>query len=992
MNPLPSPSQHLLHALEHASHLLAAQGPIKIFIHHNTLHGLEHLPFDQAVTEAECLLGGRAYLDPGDFRRLYGVGRIGDEDLEAALAGRPVGETLTLANNTCLSTRQLERLAMLHPWEPVAPPELDWQIAHLSPPELELWQACLTALQLDIHDPHAAHSNDHGERSDQALQAFLGSLRGGTSTLAALLSALCGTDLVESIREQMIGWCSAFLDAGMASWSMPERGQGFYSAWRSLRAAQGLPPLAAEAALQALETLGVEPEAWEAYVRSALLELPGWAGMALWLAEHPEHPLQRAAPVSLLDLLAVRLQIEVDVVRRQAREHLGVEGRTQSLAEYFTRVPAELLLRQELYAGRLSENMSGEVRPLCALGAGPAIWQELAQQLPSLDVHWAGQRAWPLFLLCRHLGVQGADLTSAQASTLSAVLEGFPPQRHRAVWQIAYENHYRQSLVDGLAANRARGLSTPGGRPLAHVVLCIDEREESFRRHLEEIEPALETLGVAGFFGVVMAYRGLGDPEDTHLCPVVARPAHRLVERPRIEPTSWGRRCRQGLHGLHQAFFASPPRPAQSWLAAALSAPWLGIHLLGLLLAPLRWHTLLQRLQEQAVPPLPTQLPVDLQGDSTGPLQSGFTLEEQADRVETTLRGIGLTQNLARLVVICAHGSDSLNNPHHSAHDCGACSGRPGGPNARAFASMANQPAVRARLSERGLQIPEDTWFLGAEHNTCSEEVKLFDLDLVPSTHQPDCQRFREVLLQARMRSAQERCRRFSSAPTHPSPRAALEHMEARALDISQPRPELGHASNASAFVGRRALTRGLFLDRRAFLISYDPTSDPEGTILERTLLAVGPVGAGINLEYYFSSVDNVRYGCDTKLPHNVTGLIGVMEGVSSDLRTGLPLQMVEIHEPVRLQIFVEATPEVLTRIYLRQPSLQQLIGNQWVHLIAIDPDSGQCSFFSGGEFRPCLPSGRALETVATSWHAYAGQQGFVAPVLIEAGRSQPDA
>ncbi|MBT9584795.1 DUF2309 domain-containing protein [bacterium] len=981
----------LLHAVEHASHLLAAQGPIKIFIHHNTLHGLEHLPFDEAVTRAERLLGGRAYLANAEFRRLYQAGRIDDEDLDAALAGRPVGEMVTLGNN-CLSTKQIERLAMLHPWEPIAPPELNWQLTHLSEPELQLWEACLAALQLDIHDPHAAHSNDHGERSDLALQAFLSSLREGTSTLAALLSVLCGVDLVESIREQMIGWCSAFLDAGMAAWSMPDRSQGFYPTWRSRRPAPGLPAIAAEAAIQALETLGVAPEAWDAYVRSALLELPGWAGMALWLAEHPEHPLQQTAPVSLVDLLAVRLQIEAEVVGQQARQHWGVEGRSQSLAEYFTRFPAELLLRQELYAGRLSENMAGEVRPLCTLGAAPATWQELAHQLPSLDVHWAGQRAWPLFLLCRHLGLSGDDLSSAPVDLLSSILEEFPPCRHGAVWQVAYENHYRQGLVDGLAANRARGLCHPGRRPFAQMVLCIDEREESFRRHLEEIEPAIETLGVAGFFGVVIAYQGLSDYETTNLCPVVARPVHRLVEQPRIQLTTWGRRVRHWLHALHETFFDSPPRPAQSWLSAALSAPWLGLHMAGLLVAPLGWHTFLQRLQEQTVPALPTLLPVDFQSDSTGPLQSGFTLQEQADRVETTLRGIGLTQNMARLVVICAHGSDSLNNPHHSAHDCGACSGRPGGPNARAFASMANQPAVRALLAGRGLPIPQDTWFLGAEHNTCSEEVKIFDADLVPASHQSDFERFRKVLGEARMLSAQERCRRFSSAPVNPTPGAALDHMEARALDISQPRPELGHASNASAFVGRRALTRGLFLDRRAFLISYDPTSDPEGTILERTLLAVGPVGAGINLEYYFSSVDNVRYGCDTKLPHNITGLIGVMEGVSSDLRTGLPLQMVEIHEPVRLQIFVEATTEVLTRIYMRQPSLQQLIGHEWVHLIAIDPESGQCSFFTGGEFKPCEPSGRPLETVTTSWHAYAGKQGFVAPKLIEAGRSFSDA
>jgi uncharacterized protein YbcC (UPF0753/DUF2309 family) len=143
----------------------------------------------------------------------------------------------------------------------------------------------------------------------------------------------------------------------------------------------------------------------------------------------------------------------------------------------------------------------------------------------------------------------------------------------------------------------------------------------------------------------------------------------------------------------------------------------------------------------------------------------------------------------------------------------------------------------------------------------------------------------------------------------------AQHHVERRALDLSQARPELGHATNAACVVGRRELSQGLFLDRRAFLVSYDPSIDPSGVVLERILAAVGPVGAGINLEYFFSTVDGERLGSGTKLPHNVTGLFGVMNGAASDLRTGLPKQMTEIHEPVRLQLIVEATPEMLTEI-----------------------------------------------------------------------------
>jgi hypothetical protein len=114
--------------------------------------------------------------------------------------------------------------------------------------------------------------------------------------------------------------------------------------------------------------------------------------------------------------------------------------------------------------------------------------------------------------------------------------------------------------------------------------------------------------------------------------------------------------------------------------------------------------------------------------------------------------------------------------------------------------------------------------------------------------------------------------------------------------------------------------------------------------------------------------VNNERFGCGTKVPHNVTGLFGVMEGAASDLRTGLPKQMIEIHEAMRLQIVVEHKTEVLAAIYERQPSLQELIGNGWVLLSAIDPDSGNLSIFVpdrgfvpwNGELNPLPVVGRS--------------------------------
>jgi uncharacterized protein YbcC (UPF0753/DUF2309 family) len=66
------------------------------------------------------------------------------------------------------------------------------------------------------------------------------------------------------------------------------------------------------------------------------------------------------------------------------------------------------------------------------------------------------------------------------------------------------------------------------------------------------------------------------------------------------------------------------------------------------------------------------------------------------------------------------------------------------------------------------------------------------------------------------------------------------------------------------------------------------------------------------------------------------------MDGHASDLRTGLPWQMVEIHEPVRVLFVVETTPERLTKVIAANAALEELVNNRWVRFATIDPASGQ--------------------------------------------------
>ena len=398
--------------------------------------------------------------------------------------------------------------------------------------------------------------------------------------------------------------------------------------------------------------------------------------------------------------------------------------------------------------------------------------------------------------------------------------------------------------------------------------------------------------------------------------------------------------------------------------------PWLSSH----------WR----RVRATSVAPVRTRLALN-RDDRVPPIgtHSGFTVREMADIVRRVIEDTGLRDRLSSLVLVLGHGSISLNNPHESAHDCGACGGGRGGPNARAFAQMANDSRVRRLLADEGCTINAGTWFVGAQRNTCNNDVTFFDVDLIPADRRRLFERAEAAIETARRREAHERCRRFDAVPVWYPPLAALAHVEGRAADLAQPRPEYGHATNAFCIVGRRTRTRGLFLDRRAFLVSYDPARDDDGAILARIMAAVVPVVAGISLEYYFSYVDPRGYGCGTKLPHNVTSLLGVMDGAQSDLRTGLPWQMVEIHEPTRLAMVIESPREIVERVVRNHPSIDQLVRHRWIWLACLDPESGALWEMRSTGFVSHTPERALVEVAGPSAAWYQGKRGFLPPVSI---------
>jgi uncharacterized protein YbcC (UPF0753/DUF2309 family) len=602
------------------------------------------------------------------------------------------------------------------------------------------------------------------------------------------------------------------------------------------------------------------------------------------------------------------------------------------------------------------------------------IWVYREATAPGRDpVHTLCRNAWRLFHLAQLLGLPPAEIQALDVSEtdrLMATLDTFPSASHGPVWQRAYEGHYQRELLKHLDQN-TQSLTWQDSRPRAQLVFCIDEREESIRRHIEAQDRYYETYGTAGFFGVAMNYTGLSDHGSRPLCPIVVTPSHQVHEIPTqdqqvLQHLSAHRA--KWLVLLEQLFVLLKGNVLTSYLIIDVTAPLMAIVLLGKILLPRRFARLAERLHHWIVPPVKTTLTMDASrphdASQLPTQQLGFVLDQQIGIVEGQLRMIGLTRRFARLVVFVGHGSTSQNNPHESAYDCGACCGKHGGPNARALASMANKPEVRFALRERGIDIPGDTYFIGAIHNTASDGITYFETERVPASHRHEYTSLVRDLNEARALNAKERCRLLPLAPNDLSPSQALRHMERRSVDFTQVHPEWGHATNASVVIGRRALTKGLFLDRQTFMQSYDPYDDPEGKILEGIFTAVGPVIAGIGLEYYFSRTDNGRYGSGSKILHNVSGFVGVMDGAGSDLRTGLPFQMVWVHEPMRLTFVVEGLPALVGQIVQKHRPLQKLFDNRWLHLIVLDIRADQfVRYESRGQWAPVSIRQPALST-----------------------------
>lgn len=891
-----------------ASGVVAHYWPMSMFVHHNPLHNIESMHFEDAVRLGKRFVGGNGYLPNEVFREYVKSGRIRPEHIDAALRSNAKDQNVTLGERT-LSHFDVLQAHLLSGRTPPADETLEAFVDRS--PDADLLRKLADRLTSVLPEP---------ESNEPQL--------GRDLTLVDWCDRTLHTQLTDPINREVIKWCEAFLDEGHAVWAMPEREKGFYHAWKSLAALEWspcgitnsrrkiarLPELPEEALLEHLDVLGIPEEMRQDYLSLQLAGLCGWASFINWRGELSEgHEWQQTYPIDLTQYLAVRVWYERETVKQACESELGIEGNYPRIASWIERENNAVNAEQRSRSAQLSA-------------------------------------AVRLHDLAGALEIAPASLNDAAPEKLRTLLDwinAFPLTEHGPVWLKAFEAGYHEDLL-GKIKSSAKALAQSGetkARPDAQAMFCIDVRSEPFRRSLESVGN-YETIGFAGFFTVFIRHRALDDHHFTEQYPAIGKAQHTTCDVVRENQEKELARHQAGkefFHTTHELLHDLKAHVLTPYITVE-SLGWIfGVPLFGRTLFPTFFRKGREKTSQKVAPTVSTRVTSDeMEGD--GGVKLGLALEEQVAMLETALRSIGLTDNFARIVLACGHGSSSDNNPYEAALNCGACGGNAGTPNARVFAAIANKPEVRKQLAERGIVIPEDTHFVPGLHDTTTDRVTFFDQEDVPPTHQSDMERFAKDLREAAIRTNKERCGKLPLITNNPSAKTVQKEIERRAGDWSEVRPEWGLSGNAAFIIGRRCLTQDINLEGRSFLNNYDYREDPTGALLQGILGAPCVVGQWINSEHYFSATDPEVYGAGSKIYHNVVGRIGIMAGPQSDLRTGLARQSVmqstmPYHEPLRLLVVAEAPRERLTNALKNLPHVQALFDNEWIHLVAVDPE-----------------------------------------------------
>ncbi len=995
--------------------------PMRTFIHHNPLHGLEHLPFPQALAVGAKLFHGQAYLPRETYQGYLAADKIDRTSLQQDIAAFNAKHNRSIPGidlNQCLMTliTQVKQPVSASPY-----------LANAADIHATLHDSALSSIE-EINTDSLA-----GRLREQLLNG---------RPVYEVVDLLYGAQIGEELDELVIKSCLDFFDEGQSVWEMPEREAGFFNAWRNVAKRnlrfflRGLRihRVLAEAdkpediIAHVLHELGVPEARWMDYFTYELSRLHGWAGFIRWRTSAKHYYWNERYPGDLIDFVAIRLTLALALLDEHG--HGRIQHSLSNIEQAIDQYTKATYLRHEWHSGDILPAMAHTIEQAIASGKPKPIEQAFIQYVELKRVHEAREQATRLQKLFQSMDAKAAAkaLTADQVGQLLQILADFE-QQEGMIWLRSLEAKATHDLLNGI------NLLPPTPRekrPFTQALFCIDTRSERIRRHLEGAGD-YQTFGIAGFFGVPVSFMELGKGSETHLCPVILTPKNLVPEISAAGPQD-----NAALTALEKAMHELKESVLTPFVTVEAIGLLFGFDMVGKTVAPQIYNRLRKHLHPDKPP---TRLLIDKlsreQADSIvravqravigkaveqefglapeditdrmirelreaalehlhAPLNCaetlelddqaqksfierlqtayrinrsfaeqqmerlgriGYTLDEQVNYVGQALRAIGLVEDFSRFVLLVGHGSTSENNPYESALDCGACGGNHGLVSGRVLAEMANKPQVRRRLQEQGIDIPDDTWFIPAMHDTTTDEIRLHDLDLLPPSHLVYLDRLRNGLTAATRLCAQERAPSLDIQPNPRKPAMASRFAQRNSMDWSQVRPEWGLSRNLYFIIGRRNLTQKLALDGRAFLHSYDYQVDPKQRLLDTILTGPLVVGQWINMEHYFSAVDNDRFGSGSKVNHNVAGRFGVMTGNLSDLRTGLPAQTVlkdgePYHEPMRLITLIEAPFQHALEAIEGVATVKNLVQNAWIRLVIVDPETYQASLYEDGEWQ----------------------------------------
>ena len=931
--------------------------PIGSFIHHNPLKGFENMHFKDGLNKAQSIFGGKVYMEPSYYKDLYKEDKINDsifeKNINKVLLDKDFNIPLEFAKKFLLD---------------VSPQWSSLRVELISKKE-------------KTDDALYEYLQSHSLYCDE--KAWLAKLI-QHMTLYEINDALFSLDDKDGIEKNIIEFISRFLDEDQTTMHMPNRDLGMFEVFKlfeNLNYTKNAESYVEEA-FKELQVQDIE-----SYFLTHLLKLHGWAGFIKYRSEDSDNVSQQEYPSQLIDYIAIRLYYELQAVKNNKISTFKIFA---AYAEAnLSDVILQLLKHKNLLFGIALDKLEDNEEAAKVLSYH--VKNEL--HLDALQIQHSNE-------------VLQSKLPLIELSTILGQLrkeEGY-------IWLKSLEDTYISHYVDEVI-----NIVPVEEKAIASATFCLDVRSEVMRRSIESLG-AYETFGAGGFLGLPISFVEFDKAHELFLAPAIIKPNNVVFELPIEEHEEYS--SKKGIHKTTKKilkdlknnpytpyimveaigwifgitlfgktfspiktnkFFSKmkPLKPKTTYTLDKLSADEIEFYVKKLhtkiiytilekhnnknynddTVENLRKHLLFNEpLKEDLLSTIIQELtttyhitPEDYEYQKKKLAMVGFTLDEKVSYLYNYLTMIGQVKNFPEFITIIGHGSVSDNNPFESALDCGACGGNISLPNTRALCMIANTPDVREKIREKGINLPDNTKFIPGLHITSTDEIKFFDTEILNNEQSEKFSKIQDDFNKASQLSSKERSLTLPFTKTQ-------DEMLIKSMDWSETRPEWGLAGNMGVFAGPRSYTKHLELNNRFFMHSYDYKIDnKEADILKAIFDGPLIVGEWINLEHYFSTVDNYVYGAGSKVYHNIVSKVGVFSGNYSDLKIGLPIQSVFLegeayHEPVRLISFIEAPLEMVGKA-VENSIAKEFILNEWIRPVIIDREAKKVYSYENGDF-----------------------------------------